>query len=53
MVLCHIHCPQKVIQNSVRKQKLPDGSPYRERELGPDGRVVVDYNHHPGGSNRA
>ena len=34
--------------NSIGRIFYPDGSPKQEREYGPDGRPVVDHDHHPG-----
>ena len=36
------------IPNSVATQVLPDGTLYRERVYGPDGKATVDHDHHPG-----
>ena len=36
------------IPNSVATQVLPDGTLYRERVYGPDGKATLDHDHHPG-----
>lgn len=40
--------PSRGEPNSVGKQTYPDGSPLRERIYGPDGKAVVDHDHHKG-----
>ena len=36
------------IPNSVATQVLPDGTLYRERVYGPDGKATLEHDHHPG-----
>ena len=40
--------PNRGAPNSIGRIFYPDGSPKQEREYGPDGRPVVDHDHHPG-----
>ncbi|MCQ2086838.1 MAG: RHS repeat-associated core domain-containing protein [Bacilli bacterium] len=40
--------PNRGVPGSVGRIFYPDGSPKQEREYGPDGRPLVDHDHHPG-----
>ncbi|MDD7381980.1 MAG: RHS repeat-associated core domain-containing protein, partial [Bacillales bacterium] len=40
--------PNRGEPNSIGRIFYPDGSPKQEREYGPDGRPIVDHDHHPG-----
>lgn len=40
--------PNRGLPNSVGRIFYPDGSPKQEREYGPDGRPVIDHDHHQG-----
>ena len=40
--------PNRGTPNSIGRIYYPDGSPKQEREYGPDGRPVVDHDHHTG-----